>query len=433
MKVSIFGLGYVGCVGLGCMARNGHEVIGVDVNPKKVELINNGKPTVIEREIDEIINNNFQKGRISATTDHTNAVMSSAISFLCVGTPNDARGQLNLEHIYTVAKQIGTALKKKRNFHIIVIRSTVPPGTSKKVTSIIEEESDKNVDVDFSVVSNPEFLREGSAVDDYYNPPFTVIGSSSDRAVETLRELYKDVKGELIVVSNLVAETIKLVNNTFHALKISFANEIGNICKRIGIDSHSVMDLFCRDKRLNLSSYYLKPGFAYGGSCLPKDLKALVTLSHDLDLQLPILENIERSNAMQKDIALQMIMNQKKGTVGILGLSFKKGTDDLRNSPTVDLVESLLGKGYNVLIYDPSVHISKFIGTNKDTIESKAHVCRLIRDDLNSVIDQSEIIVITQFENKYSEIIEKYPEKVFIDFVKVTDGRTSNNYHGICW
>ena len=281
MRISIFGLGYVGCVSLGCLAKNGHNIIGVDVNDIKVDLINNGKPTIIERDIDLIIEQQFKNKKIKATKDYKSAIKNTDISIICVGTPSTPEGHLNLEHIYKTAEQIGEAIKEKENFHIAVIRSTVLPGTNIKVGEIIEKTSGKQRNKGFAVVSNPEFLREGSAVEDYYNPPVTVLGSDNKKALNVLSKIYAKVNGPIEIVDIKVAEIIKYVNNSYHALKITFANEVGNICKRIGIDSHEVMRLFCMDKQLNISSYYFKPGFAYGGSCLPKDLKALQTLAHD--------------------------------------------------------------------------------------------------------------------------------------------------------
>ena len=302
MNISIFGLGYVGCVSLGCLAQNGHHVIGVDVNELKVNLINEGKATIIEKDIDTIIKEQRENNNISATLDHKSAVLNSDVTIICVGTPSTNNGHLNLDYINQTAKQIGEALKEKNLFHVIVIRSTVLPGTNKKAGEIISEVSGKKRNIDFAIVSNPEFLREGSAVEDYYNPAITVLGSDCDRAIKIVESVYDDIKAPIIKTDIEVAEIIKYVNNTFHALKICFANEIGNICKKMNIDSHKVMNIFCKDTHLNISPYYFKPGFAYGGSCLPKDLKALKTISHDNYLTSPIIESIHSSNENQKRI-----------------------------------------------------------------------------------------------------------------------------------
>jgi GDP-mannose 6-dehydrogenase len=433
MNISVFGLGYVGCVSLGCLAKNGHTVIGVDVQKSKVDLINKGMPTIIEAEIDQIVNDAFTVGKISATTDFRKAVLKSEVSFIAVGTPSTNEGHLNLGYIFKVAEEIGEALKSKSDFHVVVIRSTVLPGTNKQVSELIAEKSGKNHNVDFAVVSNPEFLREGSAVLDYYNPPVTVIGSNNQRAIELVSSLYDQIPAPVKIVSIEVAELIKYANNAWHALKITFANEVGNICKKLNIDSHELMDLFVMDKQLNLSPYYLKPGFAYGGSCLPKDLKGLKTIAHDHYLPSPILESIENSNSVQKKIAIQLIEKHGKKRVGILGFSFKEGTDDLRYSPIVEVAEYLLGKGYMLKIYDKNVTLSKLTGTNKDFIEKHIpHLSELITDDIEKVIHTSELLVITHKIPRVADLIQRYPEKIFIDLVRVTNDKPSN-YEGICW
>ena len=307
MDISIFGLGYVGCVSLGCLAQNGHRIVGVDVDSKKVDLINSGKPTIIEKDIDTIIDEQFRENRISATTDFRMAVQNTDISIICVGTPSTKEGHLNLQYIFNVAGEIGEAIKDQDKFHTVVIRSTVLLGSNEKIGSIIESKSGKTRNKDFGVVSNPEFLREGSAVSDYYNPAITVLGSDNERSLSIMQEVYEKINAPIEVVSIREAELIKYVNNSFHALKICFANEVGNICKELKIDSRKVMELFCKDDQLNISPYYFRPGFAYGGSCLPKDLKGLKTLSHDHYVTSPVIESIENSNNNQKRVAINMI------------------------------------------------------------------------------------------------------------------------------
>ena len=434
MNISIFGLGYVGCVSLGCLAQNGHTVIGVDTVQNKVNLINSGKPTIIEKDIDEIIENQAKAGRISATRDYKHAVLNSDISIVCVGTPSTSNGHLNLTYIHKVAKEIGEAIKEKGAFHIVAIRSTVLPGTNKKVGQIIEEASGLKRNEGFTVISNPEFLREGSAVKDYYNPAITVIGGDHEPALNKMASLYEDLDAPIELVSIEVAELIKYVNNAFHALKIGFANEVGNICKRLNVDSHKVMELFCKDDHLNISPYYLKPGFAYGGSCLPKDLKALKTIAHDYYLPSPILNSIEESNDLQKRIAYEMVLETGHRKVSILGLSFKAGTDDLRNSPIVEVTERLIGKGFQVKIYDKNVNLTKITGTNKDYIEAHIpHLSDLIHSDLEEAIAGSEVIVLSQKNEEFKGIEEKYPDKVVIDLARIKDSTSNGNYHGICW
>jgi GDP-mannose 6-dehydrogenase len=434
MNISIFGLGYVGCVSVGCLAQFGHKVIGVDVNPSKVDLINTGNPTIIEKDIDVIIHEQFQNGRISATQDFRKAVLESSVSIICVGTPSTPQGHLNLDYIFKTAGEIGEALKLKRDFHVVVIRSTVLPGTNHKVGEIIESASGKKRNEGFAVVSNPEFLREGSAVKDYFHPPVTVIGSDNENTIGIMKEMYKELEAPLVVKDIKVAELIKYVNNAFHALKVTFANEVGNICKKIGIDSHDVMDLFCMDTQLNLSPYYLKSGFAYGGSCLPKDLKALKTLAHDTYLTSPVLNSIEESNQNQIKLAIEMIISKEKRKIGILGLSFKMGTDDLRYSPIVVVAEYLFGKGYEIHIFDENVNLSKITGTNKEYIDKHIpHLSDLIQPDLETVIEKSEVLVITQKDKRFNDIASRYSDKIVIDLARIDIDHQTSNYEGICW
>jgi GDP-mannose 6-dehydrogenase len=433
MKISIFGLGYVGCVSLGCIAKNGHTVIGVDVCENKVNLINQGKPTIIEKDIDHIIAKGYADGKISATHDYNEAVHGSEISIIAVGTPSTSEGHLNLTFIFKVAEEIGIALRNKEDFHVVVIRSTVFPGTNQKVSDIIEKFSGKKKSNCFAVVSNPEFLREGSAVQDYYNPPVTVIGSDNEEAILKVSSLYSNLPAEIATVGVEVAELIKYVNNSWHALKIAFANEVGNISKKLNIDSHELMNLFVKDKQLNLSPYYLKPGFAYGGSCLPKDLMGLKTIAHDNYLVSPVIESIENSNNYQKKMAIKIVEKYSKRNVGILGLSFKEGTDDLRYSPIVEVAEYLLGKGCSLKIYDKNVTLSKLTGTNKKYIDSAIpHLSELISDNIDSVIEKSDLIIISHKIEGVSDLIYNNPEKIFIDLVRVINDNP-NNYEGICW
>lgn len=435
MNISIFGLGYVGCVGAACLAKLGHNVIGVDINENKVRLINEGKPTIIEEGIAQLCQEAHDAGLMTATTDAREAVLKTDISFIVVGTPSSQEGHLNLNYIYTVAGRIGRALKDKDNFHIVAIRSTVLPGTNQKVGEIIEKESGKKRGESFTIVSNPEFLREGTSVEDYFNPPLTLIGTDSKYAEEIFRDLYKGIEAEFICTDIKVAEMMKYVNNTYHALKIVFGNEVGNICKALDVDSHKVMDIFCKDKQLNISPYYFKPGFAYGGSCLPKDMKALRTLAHDLYVDVPVIEHIYQSNEEQKERAVRLIMSQGRQKVGILGLSFKAGTDDLRCSPIVDVVEKLLGKGFDIRIYDKNVKVSELTGTNKDFIMAKIpHLQRFVTDDLSAVCEASDVLVITNKERDFQTLLEDYPGKIIIDLVRQwKDVNYDGQYHGISW
>lgn len=448
MNISIFGLGYVGCVGAACLAKLGHNVIGVDVNENKVNLMRAGKPTIIEAGIAELCAEAHEAGRMTATTSVEEAVLGSSVSFIVVGTPSSPQGHLNLNYIYAVAKQIGEALKVKKLhmgsdrlaavcslMHIVAIRSTVLPGTNEKVGEIIAEASGLKRGVDFTVVSNPEFLREGTSVEDYFNPPLTLIGTDMPEAEAVFREIYKDIPAEFIATDIRVAEMMKYVNNTYHALKIVFGNEVGNICKELNIDSHKVMEIFCKDKQLNISPYYFKPGFAYGGSCLPKDMKALKTLAHDLYVQVPVIESIFESNEAQKDKAVRLIMAAGHRKVGILGLSFKAGTDDLRCSPIVEVVERLLGKGFEVRIYDKNVKVSELTGTNKDFIMAKIpHLQHFVTDDLRAVCEASDVLVVTNKEKEFASVLAEYPGKTVIDLVRQwKEVDYAGHYEGISW
>jgi GDP-mannose 6-dehydrogenase len=435
MRISIFGLGYVGCVSLGCLAKNGHDVIGVDVSEFKIDLINTGQPTIQEKDIDGLMAEGFAKGRIAATPCATEAVHNTEVSIICVGTPPSANGHLDLSYIFKTAEQIGKALKTKENFHTVVIRSTVMPGTNRRYGDIIEEFSGKKRSAGFSVISNPEFLREGSAVYDYYHPAITVIGGDHPGAIEQVASLYRCLDAPIEITDINVAELIKYVNNSFHALKIAFANEVGNICKALHIDPFKVMELFCKDTRLNISRAYLKPGFVYGGSCLPKDLKGLVTLGHDNYLDTPVLAMINSSNEQHRKKAFELINSKGKKNVCMVGLSFKEGTDDLRYSPFVELAETLIGKGYHVTIYDEYVCLSKLIGANKAYINERLpHLSEHLSNDLESAIAENEVVIINHRNFDAKQYYGLLKEKAaIIDLVSVRDLSALPNYEGICW
>lgn len=435
MKISIFGLGYVGCVSLGCLAQNGHKLIGVDTNESKVSQINAGEATIVEKEIDVIIKEQHSLGRIEATTDFNYAILETELSIIAVGTPSTKQGHLNLQYIFKVAENFGEVLVTKNSFHVIAIRSTVMPGTCEKFASIIEAISGKKNNVDFAVISNPEFLREGSAVKDYYNPPLTLIGSNSEKATFLAKSIYKDLPAEIIVTDVRVAEIMKYVNNTFHALKISFANEIGNICSALDIDSHKVMDIFCKDKQLNISPYYLKPGFAYGGSCLPKDLKGLQTLSHDLYLQTPVINSIDKTNDYQIQRAIALMMKYHGKKIALLGISFKAGTDDLRNSPAVEIAEVLIGKGFDLRIYDKNVQFAKLTGKNKEYIETRIpHLSNLMVKEIESVTAWADVIILSNNDIEIIPLLEHLKRKVIVDFVRLPlELDESVEYIGINW
>jgi GDP-mannose 6-dehydrogenase len=421
MDISIFGLGYVGCVSLGCLAKTGYNVIGVDINTIKVNQINSGNPTIIENDIDKIIREERRRGRISATTDYKEAILNTGLSIIAVGTPTTAHGHLEMNYIFNVARDFGEALRLKNDFHIIAIRSTIMPGTCKKFAEIIEVETGKRRNKDFAIIANPEFIREGTAVYDYYNPPLTLIGADNNKACKEIAALYKNLPAEIIITDIEVAEIMKYINNTFHALKISFANE--------------VMEILIRDKHLNISPYYLKPGFAYGGSCLPKDLKGLQALAHDNYVKVPVIESIDKTNTIQIERAVDCLSQFKDKKIGFLGLSFKAGTDDLRNSPSVALIETLLGKGYNIGIFDKNVQLSRLTGTNKEYIESRIpHLARLMVNDYKKLISDSDILVITNEEKEFAEILRPHNDKKIVDLAGMPDFiRNKSGYYGINW
>ena len=437
-KISIFGLGYVGAVSIAVLADNGNEIIGVDVNPTKVAMINEGQSPIIEADLPELMKKGVDGGRIRATSDAQEAVYNSDISIICVGTPSHPNGSLNLNYIKRVCQQIGEALCNKPDYHVVVARSTMLPGSTEEVViPILEECSGKKAGRDFGVGFNPEFLREGSSIKDFYDPPFTVIGGNDERTVTAVREIYDMLDAEVIVAPIKVAETVKYACNAFHALKVSFANEIGNICKQQDIDSHQVMEIFCKDTKLNISPYYMKPGFAFGGSCLPKDLRALLYHARYFDLTPPVLESILRSNQQQVDIAFQMVRRTKCKRIGVLGFSFKAGTDDLRESPMVELVERMIGKGYQVAVYDKNVSLANLQGANRAYIEQDIpHIASLMCDTIEDVLAVSDVIIIGNGATEFRQAFrEAKPEQIIIDLVRIGAdmGQVNAQYDGICW
>ena len=438
MNISIFGLGYVGAVSAGCLASLGHHVIGVDINKQKIEMINNGRSPTIEKDINSIINTSQLAGRLYATTSTEEAVFNSDISMICVGTPSLPNGDLNMKYVEQVCYDIGKSLLKKENYHIIVVRSTIFPGcTEKFIIPILEQASGRCVGKDFGIVFNPEFLREGTSVEDFFNPPFTIIGHQDQRSAEVAGKIYDGIDAPMITVPLKVAEMVKYANNSFHALKVAFANEIGTVCKLQGIDSHQVMDIFCLDKKLNLSPYYLRPGFAFGGSCLPKDVRALLYNAHRMDLNLPVLEAILPSNELQMRRSFKMISQTGYKRVGILGISFKAGTDDLRESPMVELIEILLGKGYQVRVYDQNVSLSKLFGANKDYIEKTIpHISSLMYSSIEEVLEGSDVIVVGNRSPEFVSLPRSLRNgQIIVDLVRILDDQelTRHNYQGICW
>ncbi|MBZ0270219.1 nucleotide sugar dehydrogenase [bacterium] len=406
MRVSVFGLGYVGCVSAGCLAHLGHELIGVDVQPLKVDLINEGRSPIVEKDLDGLVRGAVEAGKLRATTDAEEAIAASDVSLVCVGTPGTAVGRLDLDHVTRVAADIGHVLRGKAPGHVVVLRSTVLPGTTEEVLiPALEESSGKQAGTGFRVVNNPEFLREGSAVRDFHEPAMTVVGSRGPEGPELDRALYGDLPGARIHTSIRVAETVKYVSNAFHALKITFANEIGGFCQAHGVEASDVMEIFLQDRKLNVSEAYLRPGFAFGGACLPKDLRALVTSARDRDVELPMLGTILRSNRTLVDNAIRKIEMLQMRRIGIFGISFKPDTDDLRESPMVELVERLLGKGFALRIHDHNVNPSRLFGANKAFVEERLpHIEQLLCDDMLDVARSSDILVIGNRDMRYREL-----------------------------
>lgn len=438
MNISILGLGYVGVVSFGCLTLEGHHVIGVDIDPAKLDLLRSGVSPIVETGMQDLIGRSLQSGRAEVTDDVEYAIHNSEISFICVGTPANSNGSQDLSALTRIAVQVGAALKSKPGHHVIVIRSTVPPGTVEGIIKeSIESHSGKRLGEHFGLCFQPEFIREGSSIRDYNHPPFTVVGGDSERSVEMVRRIFGHFDCDFIVTSIRTAEMLKYCSNVFHAVKIVFANEIGRICRSLDIDSREVMELFCRDTHLNISPAYLKPGFAFGGSCLPKDMNALLYLAKTYDATVPMLSQVPVSNRMQIDRAVDMVLATGKRSVGMLGLSFKSGTDDLRDSPLVILAEQLIGKGMNLRIFDSEVSLSRLIGANRRYIEATIpHIGSLIKERCGEVIKDSEVIVVglpdkAAVEELYAACRRSH---IVIDLTGAVDkSRIAGEHHGICW
>ncbi len=438
IAVSVFGLGYVGCVSAACFAREGHTVIGVDVARAKVELINAGTSPIVEEGIAELIAAQVASGRLRATTDVVEAVRATSISLICVGTPSRKNGALDLRYVERVCEEIGAALRDSDSFHVIVIRSTVLPGTVHGVVvPALERTSGKRAGVDFGVASNPEFLREGTSLKDFSDPPFTLVGADEEATGDVVAGLYAGLEAPVHRVAVRVAEMVKYSCNSFHGLKVAFANEIGNVCQALGVDSHDVMRIFCEDRKLNISPAYLKPGFAFGGSCLPKDLRALTHKARELDVETPVLRATLESNRLQVQRAFDMVVRTGQRRVGILGMSFKPGTDDLRESPLVSLIELMVGKGLDLAIYDRDVSEARLIGANREYIEGEIpHIWSLVRPTAAEVISHGDVVIVG---NATAEIramaADAFSGRHVIDLARLFSARPPEaaGYDGICW
>jgi GDP-mannose 6-dehydrogenase len=435
MKITVFGLGYVGSVAAACMAQDGHDVTGVDLDINKVNSINHSESPIVEPQLKEAIAKAVGAGRLRA---RTSVQELGDVSFVSVGTPSNENGSFGVSQLLRVAEQIGLLLGKTDHFHVVNIRSTVLPGTAEeKIIPLLEASSGKKVGRDFGVCVNPEFMRETTAVFDYYHPPLTVIGPTDDKSGDLVASLYQHIKAPIERCSVRTAEMMKYACNAFHALKITFANEIGNFCKASGIDSHEVMEIFCKDTKLNLSPYYLKPGFAFGGSCLPKDLRALLYESKLKDVEIPMLNSLLSSNRLQVERAVNQVRKTGKNKIGVLGLSFKAGTDDLRESPIVSLIENLIGKGYAISIYDEEVSLARIHGANKRYIEhSIPHISSLLKETIEEVLEQSEVLVVAKKGKTFEESVAGLNHgSVVIDLVRIfaDSSKRPAYYEGICW
>lgn len=410
-SMSVIGLGYVGAVCAVCWARQGLDVIGVDVDESKVDRLAEGHSPILEPGLGDETRAQVDAGRLTARTDLASAVHETELTMICVGTPSQRNGRLGLRFVERVCREIGEALRDKDDWHLVVLRSTVLPGTTREVVlPILEASSGKRAGVDFGLVFNPEFLREGTAIEDFYSPPKTVVGESDERSGRSMSDLYEGIGAPAIRTSFEAAEMVKYADNSWHATKVAFANEIGSVCDSVGVSGAEVMEIFCQDRKLNISPAYLRPGFAFGGSCLPKDVRALCYRARELDLELPLLSSLLPSNARQIDRAFDRIRECSGARVGILGISFKAGTDDLRESPQIEIIERLLGKGYEVKIYDRNVSLSRIQGANRQYLLDRIpHVSNLIVDDLEVVVEKSEIVVIgnqsSEFEGVASRLV----------------------------
>ena len=437
MRISIFGLGYVGIVSAGCLAKAGHTIIGVDVHPQKIEQVNGGKSPIIEAQLEELLRDGVKNNRISATADCDEAIFNTDLSLICVGTPSQANGNLDIAAIRHVCTQIGAAIKAKNQQHMVVIRSTILPGTiANVIIPILEAETGGKLGETFNLAHNPEFLREGTAVDDFFNPPKTVIGVLNDEAGQQVAKLYAGIEAPLIITTIDISEMVKYVDNLWHGLKVCFGNEIGNICHAQGIDSHKVMDIFCQDTKLNLSPNYLKPGFAFGGSCLPKDTRALTYQTKQLGLNLPLIESILASNQQQIDRAISIITAKNKTKISVLGFTFKAGTDDLRESPLVELIERLIGQGYELKLFDKNVSLVSLIGANKHYIlERVPQIDSLMVDTIDQAMNGAEIVIIGNNAAEFAQVPAKIkPGQWLIDFVGLQNtAAIKGHYEGINW
>lgn len=438
MRISIFGIGYVGVVASGCLARLGHEVIGVDIAPEKVAMLSRGQSPTIEEEIDHIIAQSVAQGRLCATMDAAEAIARTDLSFISVGTPSTKSGTLSLRAVDAVAGVIGRALRDKDAPHTVVMRSTVPPGTAEeRVIPLLERESGRTLGNGLAYYSNPEFLREGSSVRDFQKPPMTLIGASAGDDAMLLRELYHPIKAPVHVTSYRVAESVKFVSNAYHAIKLAFANEMGAVLASYGVDARDAFRLFCEDRTLNISNAYLRPGFAFGGSCLPKDVRCVLSLAERKNIAVPLLGSVLPSNQIMIDNAYEMLVRHGRKKVGMFGLAFKPGTDDLRESPFVQLAERLIGKGFDLRIFDRLVQIGRLTGANRAYIDREIpHLERLMLPTVREVVEGCRIAIIGHLDAaERLALLESLTDQTVLDLIGIPELRTHPGiaYEGFCW
>ena len=437
LSISLFGLGYVGSVSAACFAHMGHKVAGVDISKNKVEMLDSGRSPIIEARMEELVAEAHKSCRLHATTDSIAAVLASDISFVCVGTPSLRSGKLDLSHVEHVSGEIGAALKQKATFHTIVLRSTVLPGTTETLMiPTIESASGKRAGVDFAACYNPEFMREGSAVGDFLQPPYTILGSQNPQHLAPLRELYGSLPAATFETSIRVAEMVKYVSNLYHAVKVGFANEVGTLCKHLNVEADQVTKIFMSDTKLNISSAYLAPGFAFGGSCLPKDLRAITHRAKELDLELPLLQSLMPSNEQHVDRGVEAVLRTGKRKIAMLGLSFKAGTDDLRESPQVQLIKRLIGEGCQVKVWDKDVSLGRLAGSNRQYIEDVIpHIGSLLSADMREVVHDAEVVIVGTKVEKDELANLLTPGQMVIDLVNLDPARRPQaaSYQGICW
>jgi GDP-mannose 6-dehydrogenase len=436
MDISIFGIGYVGAVSAGCLSADGHRVVAVDTNSFKVDAINRGLSPIVEPGLEELLRRGVQGGMLRATADAGEAIRSSDVSIICVGTPSLNNGNLDLGYVARVCEEIGAQLRDKPGFHAVVIRSTMLPGSMANVVRpVLERISGKQAGEEFGLAIYPEFMREGTAIKDYYEAGAIIFGVTDPHTEAMLRSLTNGLEGDLHVTDLATAEAVKYANNAWHATKIVFGNEIGVFCQKFGIDSHEVMRILCADHRLNISSTYLRPGFAYGGSCLPKDLRALQYKAKSADLELPLIESLPRSNELQIQRVVELVREAGHRQVGLIGLSFKGGTDDLRESPAVELAERLFGKGYKLRIFDRNVDYARLTGSNLSFIQTRIpNLSDLLTGDLLQVTSQSEVLIVTHGDLGGAAFPALRPDQLVIDLARVPGAAASGaRYIGLCW